>query len=317
MDKIQKRLYRREVKADSRKLGAGLLIYFIILVVSFVAYEIVAALTFMKDATTAEFEAFSTSEGTSSIIGVILGTIFLLLFFLPRKTHKQIFVKNKKMTLGWFAVLFCIFLGVQLAIEPVFFGFEKLLNLIGMSAEASMEMASAGNTTTVSMFIYGGIVAPVFEEIVYRGFAMRSLSKYGKTFAILSSSILFGVMHGNIPQAMFATLVGIVLGYVAMEYSIIWSIVLHILNNLVFGELMSFAFSNASDLVSGIVWYSIIGVCFAVGLVAMIVKRKQILAYIKENKWKMPYMRWTFTTVLMTLFVLVNLGLGFLILEKV
>lgn len=317
MEKFEKRLYRRAVKADARKLGLGLLIYFIISFVSVIIYEIIAALTFMKNATNAEFEAFSMNEGISSIIGVLLGTVFLLLFYLPRKTHKQIFVKNKKMTLGWFAILFCIFLGVQFIIDPVFMGFEKLLNLFGLSAKASMEMASAGNTTTVSMFIYGGIVAPVIEEIVYRGYAMRSLSKYGKTFAIIASSILFGVMHSNLPQAIFATLVGIVLGYVAMEYSIIWSMVLHILNNLVFGDLLYYAFANVNEIVSNIVWYGIIGVCFVVGLVAMIIKRKQIITYIKENKWRMPYMRWTFTTALIVLFVLINLGIGVIMLEMV
>lgn len=317
MNKIEKRLCRREVKSDTRKLGIGLLIYFVITFATVIIYDVIASLTFMKDATTAEFETFSTNEGVSSIIGVLVGTAFLLLFFMSRKTHKQIFVKNKKMTLGWFAVLFCIFLGIQLIIDPIFMGFEAVLNLIGLSAKASMEAATSGNTTTISMLIYGGIVAPVIEEIVYRGFAMRLLGKYGKTFAILASSILFGVMHGNIPQAMFATLVGIVLGYVAMEYSIIWSIVLHMLNNLVFGELLYFAISNTSDLVQNIVWYSLVGICFVVGVVAMIIKRKQIMAYIRKNKWELPCMKWTFTTGTIILFILINLGIGLLMLEKI
>lgn len=315
MNKIEKRLCRREVKSDTRKLGIGLLIYFIITFATVIIYDIIASLTFMKDATDAEFETFSMNEG-GSIIGVLLGTAFLLLFFMSRKIHKQIFVKNKKMTLGWFAVLFCIFLGIQLIIEPIFIGFEIILNLFGLSANASIEAATS-NSTTISMFIYGGIVAPIIEEVVYRGFAMRLLSKYGKTFAILASSILFGVMHGNIPQAMFATLVGIVLGYVAMEYSIIWSIVLHMLNNLVFGELLYFALSNTSDLVQNIIWYSLIGICFVVGIVAMIIKRKQIMAYIRQNKGEMPCMKWAFTTDTIIIFVLIKLGIGLIMLEKI
>lgn len=317
MELTEKRLYRREVKADARKLGLGLLLYLLIMSVGAILYWCIARFTVMLNATDAEFDAFCTnSEGTATIIGVFLGIIFLFLFFLPRKTHQQIFVKNKKMTFGWFAVLTCIFLGVQLIMDPIFMGFESLLNLIGFSALSSMESASAGSNT-VSMFIYCGLVAPIVEEIVYRGFAMRILGKYGKTFAIIASSILFGVMHGNIPQAIFATLVGIVLGYVAMEYSVIWSIVLHILNNMVFGDLLNFALQNTSELTANIIWYSIMGIMFVIGLVAIIIKRKQIVSYIKANRWNMPYMRWTFTTVLIILFVLINIAIGISMLEKI
>lgn len=317
MEKLEKRLYRREVKADTRKLGLGLLLYLLIMSAGAILYWGIARFTFMLNATDTEFDTFCTnSEGTATIIGVVLGIIFLFLFFLPRKTHQQIFVKNKKMTFGWFAVLTCIFFGVQLIMDPVFMGFEGLLNLMGYSALSSMESASAGSDT-VSMFIYCGLVAPIVEEIVYRGFAMRILGKYGKTFAILASSILFGVMHGNLPQAIFATLVGIVLGYVAMEYSVIWSIVLHIINNMVLGDLLTYALQNTSELVSNIIWYSILGIFFALGLVAIIIKRKQIVSYIKANRWNMPYMRWTFTTVLIILFVLINIATGISMLEKI
>lgn len=317
MDKLERRLYRREVKADTRKLGLGLLLYSLIMTVGAILYWGIARFTFMQKATDVEFDTFCTnSEGTATIIGVVLGIIFLFLFFLPRKTHQQIFVKNKKMTFSWFAVLTCLFLGVQLIMDPIFMGFESLLNLMGVSALSSMESAAAGSDT-VSMFIYCGLVAPIVEEIVYRGFAMRILGKYGKTFAILASSILFGVMHGNLPQAIFATLTGIVLGYVAMEYSVIWSIVLHIINNMVLGDFLTYALQNTSELTSNIIWYSILGIFFTVGLVAIIIKRKQILSYITANRWNMPYMRWTFTTVLIILFVLINIATGVSMLEKI
>lgn len=317
MDKLEKRLCRRSFKADTRKLGLGLVLYLIIEYAAVIAYTFIARFTFLKSATDAEFDVFLENSGTSMIIATIIGTLFMFLFFLPRKTHHQIFIKNKKMTLGWFAVLLCLFMGVQLIIEPLFAGFEALLNLMGFSAMSSMEAATSTGEDTLSMFIYGGIVAPIVEELIYRGFAMRVLSKHGKTFAILVSSILFGVMHGNLPQAMFATLTGIVLGYVAMEYSIIWSIILHALNNMVFGDLLTRALNNTSELTSNIIWYTLISVMFVIGLVAIIIKRKQILAYVKENKWNKPYMRWTFTTVLMLLFVLVNIILGVTMLEAI
>ena len=43
-------------------------------------------------------------------------------------------------------------------------------------------------------------------------------------------------MHGNFPQGLFAVAAGVVFGYIASEYSIRWSIALHILNNVIFSE---------------------------------------------------------------------------------
>ena len=316
MEIIERKLHKKEVKNDAGKLGLGLLLYFIIEFIVVIIFDVVASLTFLKDATEAQIQSFSDNSATGLIIGVLYGLLFLFLFFNERKTRHQIFLKNKKMTIGWFAVLTCIFLGCQIFCQPVFTLIDKFFNLFGISALSSIEAATAGSTT-VSMFIYCGFVAPIVEELIYRGIVLRHLSKYGKTFAIVASSVLFGVMHGNIPQAIFAIIVGLVLGYVATEYSIIWSIVLHILNNLVLGDLLYYALQNTNETVSNIIFYSIIGICFTVGLVAMIIKRKKIFAYIKENKWNMPYMRWTFFTVSLILFVLINLGLGIIVLEAI
>ena len=52
------------------------------------------------------------------------------------------------------------------------------------------------------------------------------------------SALLFGVFHGNLVQIPFAFLVGLVLGYVAAEYSLGWCILLHWINNCVLGMLL-------------------------------------------------------------------------------
>ena len=80
-------------------------------------------------------------------------------------------------------------------------------------------------------------IGPIAEEIVYRGFVMNILKPYGKHFAIVCSAIIFGIMHANIHQIFFAILVGLVLGYVAMEYSLKWAVALHIFNNCIFSFL--------------------------------------------------------------------------------
>ena len=62
---------------------------------------------------------------------------------------------------------------------------------------------------------------------------MNNLKKYGIKTAIISSSILFGLSHYNIDMIIPAFFIGIVLSYVAYRYSIKYSILMHILINMI------------------------------------------------------------------------------------
>ena len=133
------------------------------------------------------------------------------------------------------------------------------------------------------MFLYAGIVGPIIEELVYRGLVLKSLEKYGKVFAIIVSSIVFGVMHMNLPQSVFATAVGLVLGYITVNYSIKWSILLHIINNCLFGDLLSYALNRLPENVQNIIYYAIVIAMFVIGAIILIINRNKIRNYINLN----------------------------------
>ena len=67
-----------------------------------------------------------------------------------------------------------------------------------------------------------------------------------KFFAILLTAILFGLFHENLYQFYFASLIGLGFGYIAFEYSIIWSIIFHALNNFVIAEGIAFLSKKSS-----------------------------------------------------------------------
>ena len=169
-------------------------------------------------------------NGWGYLLACVVGGTILLCWKKPIFLVNQIWHKEKSMTGKAFVVLFCVFMtgqAIQLLLSPVL---EWLLNQIGLSAMASLESATAG-INTFSMFLYMAIFAPIFEEILFRGLILRNLLPYGKKFAILASSFLFGMFHGNLLQSPYAFLVGLVLGYTAVEYSISWAIVLHMFNS--------------------------------------------------------------------------------------
>ena len=83
--------------------------------------------------------------------------------------------------------------------------------------------------------VYGILLGPVLEELALRGLTFGYLEKSNiKPFLmILISGILFGAMHLNLVQGIYASVLGFFLGYLRYKYrSISITIVAHILFNL-------------------------------------------------------------------------------------
>jgi sodium transport system permease protein len=76
-------------------------------------------------------------------------------------------------------------------------------------------------------------VPAVCEELAFRGFILSGFRRLGhKRRAILYSALLFGVAHGILQQSLIATLVGVVLGYLAVQSgSILPCMVFHFCHN--------------------------------------------------------------------------------------
>jgi len=82
------------------------------------------------------------------------------------------------------------------------------------------------------------IMAPVAEEIAFRGGILRSLLRVfkGKNhwWAILFSALLFGLVHGNMAQGANALLLGLLLGWLYYRTdSVVPDIILHWVNNTI------------------------------------------------------------------------------------
>ena len=86
----------------------------------------------------------------------------------------------------------------------------------------------------IFLFLAVVIVAPIGEEIVFRGFLQRFLEKYWKdiTRAVLVTSLFFAMIHFNPFWTIQIYLLGVILGFLAWKTkSVIPSILLHIVNN--------------------------------------------------------------------------------------
>lgn len=88
------------------------------------------------------------------------------------------------------------------------------------------------NYQLILLFFTLAIVPAFVEELLFRGMILQSLLPYGRTTAVLFSALLFGVMHQNAGQLLYATVAGLFLGYVYATTRSFWCCVLiHFCNN--------------------------------------------------------------------------------------
>ena len=80
--------------------------------------------------------------------------------------------------------------------------------------------------------LYVAAIPALVEEFAFRGVVLGVLRRYGDGFAIVASSLLFGLVHGNFIQIPFAFFTAVALGYAVVRTgSLVPAIVLHFLNN--------------------------------------------------------------------------------------
>ncbi len=83
------------------------------------------------------------------------------------------------------------------------------------------------------------VIAPIFEEFIFRGVLMDALKPYGNGLAIFVTGILFGVYHGNFQQLFYTATMGIALGYIAnVTNSIFATTIIHAIFNSISGILL-------------------------------------------------------------------------------
>lgn len=129
------------------------------------------------------------------------------------------------------------------------------------------------------------IVAPITEEYIFRGVLLNGLKRYGERFAIISTSVLFGLIHGNLYQGISVTLFAMLLAYITIKKeSILPAIGLHMANNL-FSVVISILITNTGEvggIINGISWI----VLCVVGIIILIKNRTVYRTITNDEKYK-------------------------------
>lgn len=308
---------KKEIRKNTGKLVRGVLIYELIMFVTIIV-DITRRIIILSRNTDFNMDVVleeAVKSGTSSLIAVFLGLIFLFIYFRKSDCRKHIFYTGDKMTGRSFLILLTVFMSAQAAFSLLGGGMELGFNRFGYSILGEIENASS-NSSSVSMLLYASFIGPASEEIIFRGFVMRGFEKYGARYAVLMSAVIFGMFHGNLIQSIFAGLVGLVLGYTAMKYSIKWAVLLHIINNFVFGDLLSRLLSGMNESMQSIVLYGIEGAFLAGTVILMILKKNEIRESLNGRKIDRGLLGVTFSSIWLLIFFAFQLLQGISGIEK-
>lgn len=239
--------------------------------------------------------------GGLSIAGTAAGLLFLRFRYRRKGCLAEMWQTRKKMEAGRFLQIFCVFMSCQAVFMAAAALAETVLNPLGYTLTEAAQNASAVSTTA-SMFLYTALIGPVAEELVFRGFVMKSLLPYGKGFAVVVSAVLFGAIHGNFLQGLFAAGSGLVFGYVAVEYSLKWSILIHILNNMVFSDLLGRLTKLLPETAQAAVEYGITLGFFLAACVILFQNKSKIRRWWRDSRPGKRCFLYAFTSIWVILF---------------
>lgn len=139
-------------------------------------------------------------------------------------------------------------------------------------------------------FIRTLLIAPIFEELMFRGAIQRTIRSYSNTkCAIISTTIIFALYHFEPKQSLFVLPASLLFGYLAEKYSLKHAILAHIACNSV--SLIYYSFPKIVTL-SGLCGFVII-------TIALIIEHKNIIEIFSQQTEKEIYKKIFFNVPMM------------------
>ena len=161
----------------------------------------------------------------------VFSSMITLVVFL--KTGWTSLTRDYLQSKPWAALFWVVLFSIG-SIMPLEFVYEHL----GVEMDKDTEQIFASLIKEPWGYVAVGVLAPLVEEIVFRGAILHTLlgmmSKKNHWVAIIISAAIFGVAHGNLAQFINALVMGLVLGWMYYRTeSLVPGILLHWVNNTI------------------------------------------------------------------------------------
>ncbi len=259
---------KRSLRKASNGLGFFVLVYFLLMQVA----------AYLTSDLLVRFNAITSENRTSMLflIQILAGIASALIaaFFYKIISRRKLSsnLTNSRVPMNKLIPMVLLGMGAAMLANQLAAMFDSNISFFELKNSVSMT-TSTHSVPEMILYVISTAFMPAFaEELAFRGIFMNVMRKYGDAFAIISSSVLFGAMHGNTTQIVFAFTLGLIFAFVDCKAnSIVPSIIIHFLNN--FYAVSTDMLSSGAGLDDGtvtIIRISIISMICVIGILSYI-----------------------------------------------
>lgn len=191
--------------------------------------------------------------GLQSLITYIV--IYLMIFpvsmflFYKLKGRKNNFrlnscLKKPKRSVGWITKWIILSLGLTYLFSALSSLLMLFLECFGININnIAIDFGDSIYSILVTVLVMP-VLAPIFEELLFRGTIYRNTEPMGQWFAIILNAVMFGLWHANGAQYMYTFVLGVMSSFlIAKTRSVFPSVILHFLFNII-GTIQSLCLMN-------------------------------------------------------------------------
>ena len=223
-----RQIEKRSLRKASTGPGFFILVYFLLMhwIGSLAVYGIIKSQI-------ATFENRIMLQCLVQIISAVGSALLAGLFYkLISRWHISDCLPKSHVPLRTLVPMVMIGLGAAIIANNLAGLFDSNINIFQLKNSAEQSVSTQSIPEMVLYAVAVAIVPAFAEEFAFRGILMGVLRKHGDAFAIMASSVMFGAMHGNTTQIVFAFVLGLIFAFVDCKAnSSIPSIIIHFFNN--------------------------------------------------------------------------------------
>lgn len=191
----------------------------IIFYITFLVYAIVSYVIYL--------------ESDSLITEIVLETVFVLLTIMfSLFDFKRILKLYSLRYINWKNLAFSVIFPICTA-GIVYFGIEWLTRVMGEESYNMFYDYGMYENSFFWAFIFVAIIAPVFEELAFRGYLFNQLLNVTNArVTIIATALIFALVHFSFISILWIFPFGIVLGHLRYKYRTLWlGMIVHFIHN--------------------------------------------------------------------------------------
>lgn len=179
-------------------------------------------------------------------VGLCLSLPLFLYSFLRKQKLKTTLNQYGFKKISLKATIVSFLIGILVYIVTIFIAsfFSVVLSNLGYEKTTTSTMTEYPLWLFIIELLMTALLPGICEEVANRGMLIHGYKTIGAKKAILFSGLFFGLMHLNIEQFFFATILGFYFGFVALASDSIYpTMIMHFTNNAI-STFMSYSIVN-------------------------------------------------------------------------